>query len=86
MNNSNAAPKLTDEQQQALDDGNGVLQGETYLLMRHDVVLDWFGYTPEQLRNELQIAIDQADRGELEEWNLREFLADMHRGHGTKAE
>ncbi|WP_146373070.1 hypothetical protein [Symmachiella macrocystis] len=79
-------PELTDEQQQALKEGNGVVQGESYLLMRHDVLLDWFGYTPDQLRVELQPAIEQADRGELEEWNLQEFLKDVRRPGDAKSE
>jgi hypothetical protein len=79
-------PELTDEQQQALEQGNGVVQGESYLLVRHDVVLDWFGYTPDQLHVELQPAIEQADRGELEEWNLQEFLKEVRRPGDAKSE
>ena len=33
----------------------------------------------DELRRQLQIGFDQADRGELEEWDVDEFLDRMHR-------
>jgi hypothetical protein len=84
MKDSDAIPQLTEEQQQALDAGNGVVQGPSYVLMRTDVVLDWFGYTKDELRRELQPAIEQVASGDVAEWNLDKFLAKMHKGHAAK--
>jgi hypothetical protein len=80
-------PKLTAEQEQALDEGNGVVQGESYVLMRPEAFLTWLGYDSlEELRHELQPAFDQADRGELEEWDVDACLKRLHETHGTHAE
>ncbi|MEX0715969.1 MAG: hypothetical protein WD066_05250 [Planctomycetaceae bacterium] len=79
MNTASTAPTLTAEQQQALDAHDGILQGESFVLMRPDVVLEWFGYDRAALEQELRPAFDEADRGELAAWNLDEFLAEMHR-------
>lgn len=35
----------------------------------------------EELRRQLQIGFDQADRGELEEWDVEEFLGRMDQRH-----
>jgi hypothetical protein len=58
-------PQLTPEQQQALEASNGLLQGDSYVRIRNDVVLDWFGYSLEELQKELQPAIEQAERREF---------------------
>ena len=84
MTTPESIPKLTTEQQQALDAGDGVVQGSSFVLMRTDVVLDWFGYTPEQLGSELDPAIEQADRGEVHEWSVNDFLTRMHSQHAAK--
>lgn len=34
----------------------------------------------ERLRSDIQVGIDQLDRGESTPWNLEEFLAEAHRG------
>lgn len=87
MSNSEKAPELTAEQQQALDAHGGVVQGQSFVLMRTDVVLGFFGYDSKaDLQCELQPAFDQADRGELEEWDVDAFLARMHRSHDSKTE
>jgi len=86
MEKTNKTPELTAAQQKALEAGHGLVQGDSYVLMRNDVVLDWFGYTHEQLRDELQPALDQADRGELVDWNLQGFLAEMRQGQESKSE
>lgn len=87
MSNSEKALELTVEQEQAVDAHGGVVQGQSFVLMRTDVLLDFFGYdSKEDLRRELQPAFDQADRGELEEWDVDAFLARMHRSHDNKTE
>jgi hypothetical protein len=79
MSNNHTTPKLTPEQEQALDACGGVLQGQTFVVMRTDVVLSFFGYDSQgELRRELQPAFDQADRGELHDWNVEQFLSRMH--------
>lgn len=79
-------PELTAEQRQALDEAGGIVQGQSYVLMRPDAALSYFGFdTKEDLRRELQPAFDQADRGELDEWDVEEFLARMHRQHDAKS-
>ncbi len=83
MKDSDAISQLTEEQQQALDAGNGVVQGPSFVLMRTDVVLDWFGYTKDELRCELQPAIDQVASGDVAEWNLDKFMAKMHKSGGA---
>ena len=85
MQNSDV-PSLTADQQQALDAGNGVVQGSSFVLLRTDVVLDWFGYTKEELRRELQPALKQIASGDVAEWNLQEFLAEMHKRHAAKTQ
>jgi hypothetical protein len=84
MSNSDQVIHLTAEQQQALNAGNGVAQGESFVLLRTDVVLDWFGYTQDDLRRELQPALEQVERGETAPWNLEEFLTEMRRRRAAK--
>ena len=84
MENSASVPELTAEQQQALDAGNGIVQGPSFVLLRTDVVLDWFGYTKDQLRSELEPALEEAEQGKVAPWNLDEFLAKMHKERSAK--
>ena len=87
MSKSEKTPELTAAQQQALDAHGGVVQGQSFVLMRTDVVLSFFGYdSKDELRRDLQPAFDQADRGELEDWSVDEFLASMHRRHDAATE
>jgi hypothetical protein len=86
MKDSNAIPELTAEQQKALDASGGIVHGQSFVLMRPDVVLDWFGYTKDELAAELQPALDQVERGDVAEWNLDAFLAKMHKQHAAKSE
>lgn len=79
MNPSSTAPTLSAEQQQALDAHDGILQGESFVLMRPEVVLEWFGYDRAALEQELRPAFEEADRGDLAGWDLDEFLTEMHR-------
>ena len=85
MKNFNA-PELTAEQEQALDEGNGVVQGPTFVLMRTEVVLDWFGYSQDELRQRLQPGLDQIESGDVAQWSLDDFLAEMHKRHAANLE
>lgn len=41
--------------------------------------------TDEQwLHEQLQVGFDEADRGQLAEWDLEAFLAKMHRQHAER--
>ena len=87
MTDAEKTPDLTAEQEHALDAHGGVVQGQSFVLMRTDVVLGFFGYdSKEDLQRELQPAFDQADRSELAEWDVDMFLARMHRSHSNKTE
>lgn len=86
MENPFPTPELTAEQQQALDAGDGIVSGPSFVLMRTDVVLDWFGFSPAELRRRLQPGLDQIEQGEGAEWNLREFLSKMHNRQRAKPE
>lgn len=82
MTEAEKTPGLTAEQEHALDAHGGVVQGQSFVLMRTDVVLGFFGYeSKEDLQRELQPAFDQADQGELAEWDVEQFLARMRGSH-----
>lgn len=82
-------PRITAEQETALNENHGLIQAEgqggDVLLMRAAVVLDWFGYTQDELQKKLIPAIEQADRGDASPWNLNDFLDDMHNKHDAKS-
>lgn len=87
MSDFEEVPGLTVEQERALDAHGGIVQGESFVLMRTDFVLRLFGYESSvELRRELQPAFEQADRGELEEWNVDDFLARMRRPNESQTE
>ncbi len=78
-------PKLTPDQRQALvvQPGGFVRVEDTethtfYLLIEEararELHRQW-------LREQLQVGFDEADRGEMAEWNLEEFLARMRQEH-----
>ena len=85
MDNFNAL-ELTVEQQAALDASDGVVHGTSFVLLRTENVLGYFGYAKDELVGELQPALDQVENGEVAEWNLEEFLAKMHSQHAAKLE
>jgi bifunctional DNA-binding transcriptional regulator/antitoxin component of YhaV-PrlF toxin-antitoxin module len=77
------APKLTDEQRQALEARPGqpveIEDDRTqrvYILVARDDVESLFD---ERLRRELQIGIEQADRGHVADWDLDEMLGEARR-------
>lgn len=84
MVNTPRVPELTDEQRQALDAGNGVVQGPSYLLLSLDVVLEWFGWNPDELRRELQAGLDDIESGRAAELNVDDFLAEMHQRRSAR--
>lgn len=87
MSNAEPPTQLTPELEKALDAHGGVVQGQSFVLMRTDVVLSFFGYdSKEDLARELWPAFTQANRGELATWDVDAFLERMHRSHNGDAE
>ena len=79
MDEPSTAPSLTPEQEHALDASAGVLQGDTYVLLRKDAVFRWFGFdSAVELHGELHGSFEAADRGDLAEWDVNDFLSRMH--------
>jgi hypothetical protein len=77
------APKLTDEQRQALESRPGrpveVEDDRTqrvYILVARD---DFQSLFDERLRRELEVGFEQADKGEVEDWDLDEMLNEARR-------
>ena len=78
-----AKVRKSDELQQALDQEQGApvylvgLDGEaTHVVLSINDARRMFD---DYLCRELQIGFDQADRGELVEWNVDEFLEQAHK-------
>ena len=83
--NAGMTPKLTEEQRQAISAEPGgfarVEDEEThkvYLIIEESRASELY---EQWLRHELQKGFDAADRGEVAEWSLDEFLAEAHRRH-----
>ena len=81
-------PKLSEEQRLAIHDRDGgpveVEDDHTqrvYVLVAKD---DFHRMVEEQLRAELQIGFDQADAGDVEEWDIDEMLQEAHRRHSLR--
>jgi hypothetical protein len=82
-------PKLSEEQRQALENHAGrpveVEDDRTrrvYVLVARD---EFQRLVEEQLRRELQVGFDQADAGDVGEWNVEEMLAAARERHGSDA-
>ncbi len=71
---------LTSEQQQALDQNDGIVVSGDVVFMRVDVFRDMLGFTSdEELRQQLHIGFDQADRGQLVDWDPEKVKAEGRR-------
>ena len=82
------APKLTDEMRQALavrPDGPIPVQDDRsenfYVLLTKD---DYIRLHDDYIRRELQVAFDQADRGEISELDMMSVLAEAHRRQAAR--
>ncbi len=80
--------KLTDEQRQAIGDHPGdftrVEDDQThkvYFLIEESRAKELYD---RWLHEQLQVGFDEADRGQLAEWDLEAFLANMHREHAKR--
>jgi hypothetical protein len=77
------APKLTDEQRLALESRPGqpveIEDDRTqrvYILVARD---DFQSLCDERLRRELEVGFEQADRGDVADWDLDEMLSEARR-------
>lgn len=77
------APKLSEEQRQAIESRHGgpiEVQDDrtqqTYVLVGRD---EFRRLVEDQLRRELQIGIDQAEAGDIAAWNVEEILQEARR-------
>ena len=71
---------ITNEQQQALDQNDGIVEAGDVIFMRIDVFREMLGFTSDdELREQLQIGFDQADRGQLVDWNPDKIKAEGRR-------
>jgi len=81
-------PKLTDEQRQAihgqLGDFTRVEDDQTHKVYFIIEESRASGLYQQWLQEQLQVGFDEADRGEVAEWDLEAFLANMHRQHAQR--
>lgn len=83
------APKITDEMRQALhQQPDRPLKIEddqtqkTYVLVSEENFQQW---VDAELRRELQIGFDQADAGDVAEWDVDAILNEAHARHAAKS-
>ncbi len=83
--NLGMAPKLTEEMRQALrhqpDTPLEIEDDETrtsYVVIAKETFAQM---VDEELRRQLQIGFDQADAGQVSDWDINEVLAEAHRRH-----
>ena len=82
------APKLTDEQREALESRPGMpveikddLTQRVYILVARDDVQSLFD---EPLRRELEIGFEQADRGDVGDRDIDEMLTEARRRRNSQ--
>ena len=79
----------TDEQRRVLDDNDTPVifvrdDGQaTHVIVPIDEARRLFD---DYLRRELKIGFDQADRGELQPWDIDQTLAEAHRRHANRTD
>ncbi|NQU19969.1 MAG: hypothetical protein HQ567_01700 [Candidatus Nealsonbacteria bacterium] len=81
-------PKLTDEQRQAVSGHPGgftrVEDDQTqkvYFIIEESRATELY---QRWVHEQLQVGFDEADRGQLGEWDLEAFLAKMHTQHAER--
>ena len=78
--NSDMNTDLTSDQQKALDENEGIVESGDIVFMRIDVFRDMLGFTlDDELRRQLQIGFDQADRGQLLDWDAEKIKTEGRR-------
>ena len=82
-------PKLSEEQRQAIQNRDGrpveVEDDHTqrvYVLVARD---EFYRLVQQHLRADLQVGFDQADAGDVGEWNIDKMLLAAHQRHSSKA-
>lgn len=79
--------QLTDEQRDALLRSTGPIEIHDSVMQQHYMLLpktEYLRLVDDQLRREIQLGIDQADRGELEEWDVEAVIAEANRRYTAK--
>ena len=83
------APRLTDEQRQAIGGHPGDLTRveddqthKVYFLIEESRANELYD---RWLHEQLQVGFDEADRSQAAEWDLEAFLANMHRQHAGRS-
>ncbi|WP_299461496.1 hypothetical protein [uncultured Gimesia sp.] len=84
------APKITEEMRQALQqqpDRPLKIEDDqtqkTYVLLSQENFRHW---VDAELRRELQVGFDQADAGDVAEWDVEQILKEAHARHAAKTE
>jgi len=71
---------ITNEQKQALEQNDGIVEADNVIFMRVDLFRDMLGFSSDdELRQQLKIGFDQADRGQLVDWNPDKIKAEGRR-------
>ena len=79
-----AAIELTPEQSAALDE-QGIIHGETFVLMRPAAFVELLGFeSVEELRGAVDLGLKDIEDGRVAEWNVEEFLSRMHQSHSIQ--
>ena len=72
--------RITNEQKQALEQNDGIVEADNVIFMRVDLFREMLGFTSDdELRQQLKIGIDQADRRQLVDWNPDKIKAEGRR-------
>ena len=71
---------ITNEQKQALEQNDGIVEADDVILMRVDLFRDMLGFTSDdELREQLKIGFDQEERGQLVAWDPDKIKAEGRR-------
>lgn len=71
---------ITNEQKEALEQNDGIVESGDVIFMRVDLFRDMLGFTSDdELRQQLKVGFDQADRGQLVDWNPDKIKAEGRR-------
>lgn len=71
---------ITNEQKQALEQNDGIVEAGDVIFMRVDLFRDMLGFTSDKdLLQQLKIGFDQADDRQLVDWNPDKIKAEGRR-------
>ena len=71
---------ITNEQKQALEQNDGIVEADDVILMRVDLFRDMLGFaSDDELREQLKIGFDRAERGQVVAWDPDKIKAEGRR-------